>query len=108
MSKLGLKSSIQALSEEDGALFRALFTHGSLEIEIYKPVGVDDQKPHERDEIYVIASGKSHFTLEDQAYDVVAGDVLFVAAGREHRFSDFSTDFSTWVFFYGPKGGEVS
>ena len=107
MSKLSLKHSLKALSE-DNALFRTLFTHGSLEIELYKPVGADHQKPHERDEIYVIASGNSHFTLENDAYDVVAGDVLFVAAGLEHRFSHFSSDFSTWVFFYGPKGGEVS
>jgi hypothetical protein len=23
-----------------------------------------------------------------------------------HRFEDFTEDFSTWVFFYGPVGGE--
>ncbi len=42
----------------------------------------------------------------------LSGSVLgdrqqFVAAGVEHRFSKFSEDFSTWVFFYGPQGGEV-
>lgn len=41
-----------------------------------------------------------------EEYDVIAGDVLFVAAGVEHRFSNFSEDFVTWVFFYGPQGGE--
>ena len=34
------------------------------------------------------------------------GQVLFVPAGIEHRFEDFSDDFSTWVIFYGPAGGE--
>jgi hypothetical protein len=34
------------------------------------------------------------------------GEVLFVATGVKHRFIDFSDDFATWVFFYGPKGGE--
>ena len=29
-----------------------------------------------------------------------------LAAGVEHRFEDFSADFATWVFFYGPEGGE--
>jgi hypothetical protein len=24
----------------------------------------------------------------------------------EHRFENFSDDFGTWVFFYGPEGGE--
>jgi mannose-6-phosphate isomerase-like protein (cupin superfamily) len=34
------------------------------------------------------------------------GDVLFVAAGVEHRFENFTDDFAAWVFFYGPEGGE--
>jgi hypothetical protein len=32
--------------------------------------------------------------------------VLFVPAGHEHRFEDFTPDFATWVIFYGPDGGE--
>jgi len=28
--------------------------HGTLDVEIYKPVGVDQQTPHARDEIYVV------------------------------------------------------
>lgn len=36
------------------------------------------------------------------------GDVLFVPAGVKHRFADFSADFATWVFFYGPEGGEAA
>jgi len=44
--------------------------------------------------------------LGDKEYDFLAGDVLFVAAGVEHRFSNFSEGFATWVFFYGPTGGE--
>ena len=35
-----------------------------------------------------------------------AGDALFVRAGIVHRFEDFAADFATWVFFYGPEGGE--
>jgi mannose-6-phosphate isomerase-like protein (cupin superfamily) len=33
-------------------------------------------------------------------------DVLFVPAGVEHRFENFTDDFTTWVIFYGQKGGE--
>ena len=36
-----------------------------------------------------------------------AGDLLFVAAGTEHRFEEFSDDLAVWVVFYGPPGGEV-
>jgi quercetin dioxygenase-like cupin family protein len=33
-------------------------------------------------------------------------DVLFVPAGVEHRFDNFTDDFMTWVIFYGQKGGK--
>ena len=36
-----------------------------------------------------------------------SGDLLFVAAGTEHRFEDFTEDLAVWVVFYGPRGGEV-
>jgi mannose-6-phosphate isomerase-like protein (cupin superfamily) len=42
----------------------------------------------------------------DKKVNFKAGDFLFVPAGIEHRFTNFTADFSTWVFFYGPKGGE--
>lgn len=35
------------------------------------------------------------------------GNLLFVAAGAEHRFEDFTGDFGAWVMFYGPEGGET-
>jgi len=31
---------------------------------------------------------------------------LFVPAGIEHRFENFTSDFATWVIFYGKEGGE--
>jgi len=79
----------------------------SLIIEIYKPDGVDPQKPHDRDEIYVVASGSSDVTVVTEEYDAIAYDVLFVAASVEHRFSNFSDELATWVFFYEPKCGAV-
>ena len=57
-------------------------------------------------EIYVIISGEGTFLNNDKQVNFKAGDFLFVPAGIEHRFTNFTADFSTWVFFYGPKGGE--
>ena len=84
----------------------ALFTHGSLEVKYYRPREVDDQTPHRRDEIYVVASGTGTFNHAGERIRFAPGTVLFAAAGVEHRFEDFSEDFATWVFFYGPDGGE--
>ena len=91
----------------DGAEFATLFRHGTLEVEFYRPDGVDRQTPHTRDEVYVVASGRGAFLNGDQRHAVEAGEVLFVPAGAEHRFVDFTEDFATWVFFYGPEGGEA-
>ncbi|MCJ8314448.1 MAG: cupin domain-containing protein [Saccharospirillaceae bacterium] len=105
MSRLTIKNALQNLSEQD-LPFKELFSHGSMQVEIYKPVGLDKQQPHSRDEIYVIATGSGYFVNGDTRVAFEAGEVLFVAAGVEHRFEDFTEDFSTWVFFYGPEGGE--
>jgi len=68
---------------------------------------VDRQQPHTRDEIYVVASGRARFVHEGAEQPVEAGQVLVVPAGDVHHFVDLSPDFSTWVFFYGPEGGEA-
>ena len=89
-----------------GATFVNLFTQGTLEIEIYRPVGADKQKPHEKDELYVIINGTGTFVHGKERTPFHEGDALFVRAGIPHRFEEFSPDFATWVFFYGPAGGE--
>jgi cupin superfamily acireductone dioxygenase involved in methionine salvage len=35
------------------------------------------------------------------------GDLVFIAAGTEHCFEDFTEDLAVWVVFFGPQGGEV-
>ena len=83
-----------------------VFEHGSLQVKMYRPENKDSQKPHTRDEIYVIARGSGNFVNGDERHTFQAGDVLFVPAGVTHRFEEFSGDFCVWVMFYGPEGGE--
>jgi mannose-6-phosphate isomerase-like protein (cupin superfamily) len=90
-----------------GRQFVTLFRHGSLEVEIYKPDGVDWQEPHSRDEVYVVVSGSGYFVNGETRQRFEAGEVLFAPAGVVHRFEEFTPDFVTWVFFYGPEGGEA-
>ena len=91
---------------KSGANFVTLFRQGTLEIEIYRPVGSDPQKPHKKDELYVVINGTGTFVHGETRTPFHEGDALFVRAGVPHRFEDFSADFATWVFFYGPEGGE--
>jgi len=88
--------------------FAAVFRHGSLEVELYAPRGKDPQKPHSRDEVYVVIEGRGTFTIEGRSEPFGPGDFLFAPAGSEHRFEDFTEDLAVWVLFYGPEGGERS
>jgi len=105
--RLTVDSAQAALAALKDKTFVELFKHGSLVVEIYKPAGEDRQKPHTRDEVYVVISGSGHFVNGSECKPFEAGEVLFVPAHAVHRFEEFSEDFSTWVFFYGPEGGEA-
>ncbi|NNE34280.1 MAG: cupin domain-containing protein [Rhodothermales bacterium] len=100
-------AALKKLADVPGSQFVEVFSHCSLEVEIYKPDEIDRQQPHSRDEIYVVISGSGNFVNGNQRHPFEAGEVLFVPAGVVHRFEDFSNDFATWVFFYGPEGGEA-
>ncbi len=88
--------------------FAELFAHGSLSVELYAPRGTDPQTPHTRDEVYVVVAGRGTFFCDGETRAFGPGELLFVPAGMDHRFVDFSDDFATWVLFYGPEGGEAA
>ena len=89
-----------------GERFVELFKHGTLSVELYAPRGSDPQSPHTRDEVYGVIEGRGAFRNGAERHPFERGDMLFVAAGVEHRFEEFSDDLAVWVFFYGPEGGE--
>lgn len=92
---------------EPGRISARVFAHGSMELRWYAPPRPDPQVPHAQDELYIVASGSGVFSRAGEKFAFGPGDALFVAAGVEHRFEDFSDDFATWVVFYGPRGGEA-
>lgn len=98
---------LEQLPTADGTRFAQVFEHGTLSVELYAPRGHDPQTPHTRDEVYVVVSGTGTFFHCGQRDPFGPGDFLFVEAGLEHRFENFSDDFATWVLFYGPEGGEA-
>ena len=113
----------RATPNDAGRATALMLAHGSMELRWFAPEQKDHQTPHDRDELYIIASGTGVFmraveslpfddtTLPIQGEERVSfgpGDALFVPAGTVHRFEEFSDDFATWVVFYGPEGGERS
>ena len=94
----------------EGAPSVAMMAGGTMTLKVFTPStnadGLDRQQPHDQDELYLIHSGSGQILLGDQHFDAAAGDAFFVSAGVTHRFENFTSDFVTWVVFYGPTGGE--
>lgn len=107
--KFSLASVQEAIAARtDGKRFHYPLLHGSMRVGLYAPRGQDAQQPHTQDELYIIVSGSGEFVKADERRAFKPGDVLFVEAGVVHRFENFTDDFSTWVVFWGPQGGEAT
>ena len=93
-----------------GAPFRAMLASGTMTVEVFAPglanADEDLQTMHTQDELYFVQGGRAELVIKDQRFRAAAGDAFFVPAGIKHRFENFSSDFVTWVVFYGPQGGE--
>ena len=111
----------KATPNDAGRSTALMLAHGSMELRWFMPKQKDPQVPHDRDELYIVASGTGVFMrgveslpFDDSSLPIQGeervrfgpGDALFVAAGTVHRFEEFSDDFAAWIVFYGPEGGE--
>lgn len=79
------------------------FNNGDCLIEYWTPRDIDVQKPHDRDEVYVLTKGHADFELAGEKRSVTAGDLIFVPAGAQHRFFNFSDDLAMWIVFFGKR-----
>jgi mannose-6-phosphate isomerase-like protein (cupin superfamily) len=91
----------------EGERAALVLKRGTLDVKLSVPVPPNVQTPHEQDEIYFIVSGHGVLVHDGRRDAFAAGDLLFVAAGVEHHYEDFSEDIALWRVFYGERGGEV-
>ena len=103
---LNIADALQQLEAVTDGHSITLFEHGSPQVKLSAPREHDLQKPHTRDEIYVVARGSGVFFNGEARRPFRPGDLLFAPAGSVHRFEDFTDDFAVWVMFFGPEGGE--
>jgi mannose-6-phosphate isomerase-like protein (cupin superfamily) len=85
----------------------SLLQRGTLQVKLSCPTPPNRQSPHEQDEIYVVMRGRGVLVADGEREPFEAGDLMFVTAGTEHHFEDFTEDIAVWVIFHGPPGGEV-
>ena len=81
---------------------------GTLDVKLVLPVPPNQQTPHAQDEIYVVFRGRGVLIHDGKRDPFELGDLLFVAAGVEHHYEDFTEDLALWRVFYGPPGGKVA
>lgn len=103
---LTLASAQKAVPSSGGERSVTQFRHGTSEVKLASPTAPNEQTPHAQDELYCVVRGNGYLWHDGKRDPCRPGDLLFVAAGTEHRFEEFSEDFQVWVVYYGPQGGE--
>jgi mannose-6-phosphate isomerase-like protein (cupin superfamily) len=94
-------ASASAMPRPPDNLATPILERQGVTVEFYAPKQRDHQSPHSRDELYVVARGSGWFVSDGERRHFAPGDLIFVAAGRPHRFEDFDEDFAVWVLFFG-------
>lgn len=91
-----------AITLQLGRLSALVARTADVEVRHYAPLGTDNQTLHDRDELYVVISGRGKFRRGGALVDFAPGDLLYCEAQVAHRFENFSDDFACWVVFFGP------
>lgn len=102
MRNVTIKDALTRLLESESDYIEFI-KEQKFDLGLYRPVEIDPQMPHARDELYIVARGHGRFVCADEVKPFAPGDSFFVPAGTEHRFVDFSADFATWVIFFAKR-----
>jgi mannose-6-phosphate isomerase-like protein (cupin superfamily) len=102
-----LKQAEAAIPGPQGERSALVLKRGTLDVRLSTPLPPNQQTPHEQDEIYAVIRGAGVLVHDGRRDAFEAGDLLFVAAGVEHHYADFTDNLALWRIFYGARGGEV-
>ncbi len=82
--------------------FRTFIDRPSLAVGvlILNPGKVDDQEPHDSDEVYFVVRGNGFLQIGNKDHAVSAGKVFFVAKNTPHHFHS-NTEELVVVYFFG-------
>ncbi|MEM7355294.1 MAG: cupin domain-containing protein [Acidobacteriota bacterium] len=94
-------AELAARRDASGRAYLRFLRVPSLSTGIYQlpSGGQDEQRPHDRDEIYFVTEGEAQFTADGEDIAVQPGSILYVKAGVEHRFHSIEKDLTVLVVF---------
>lgn len=104
---VSLKKAMDSISHPDKK-FATMIEHGSMKGLIFMPKELDNQKPHKKDEVYFVVNGYGEFIYSTEKIKFDTGDLIFVPAGVQHKFINYSKNLTLWAVFYGSEVGEAS
>jgi quercetin dioxygenase-like cupin family protein len=86
--------------------YREFLRVPSLSMGLYrlKAGQMDEQRPHNEDEVYLVVGGKASFRAGGREQALVPGSVIFVERAAEHRFVDITEELTVLVFFAPSEG----
>ncbi len=91
---------LEMAAREEGRYLRFI-DNNKLSSGIYQlKVGdVDEQEPHQWDELYYVLEGEAMLRVNEEDHKAVPGSILFVAADVPHQFVEIKQDLKILVFF---------
>jgi mannose-6-phosphate isomerase-like protein (cupin superfamily) len=84
-----------------GDLYYQFMSKDKLSVGIYRldAGSTDPQSPHLEDEVYYVLKGRAKIRVGTELKDVEPSEIIFVAAGEDHKFLDIEEDLELLVFF---------
>jgi mannose-6-phosphate isomerase-like protein (cupin superfamily) len=101
MDPIRIREVQQRLEAGNGG-YEIVHESPGLELGVYVLVAPepDRQQPHDRDEVYVVLSGRGTLEIEGESMQLHEADAAFVPAGVDHRFTGYE-GLSVLVVFAG-------
>lgn len=93
--------SIEQQRQQSARTYLEFLRESSMSAGFYvlAAAGVDQQSPHNEDELYYVVRGKGRMRADSEDYGVGPGSLIFIAATVEHRFYDIEEELTVLVFF---------
>lgn len=66
------------------------------------PGEVDDQSPHDEDELYFVLAGSATLTVEEREVPLAPGDLVYVPRYAHHRFHHLGPEGLDLLVFFAP------